>query len=242
MRLRIPDLATQRTFWNRWNKRVRENREVDVISQARGAFVLDALQRYAPKPATIADLGCGTGWLSAALAKHGEVTAVDLADEVIAHAQQRNPEVRFIAGDLTSMTLPDAPYHVVVCVETLSHVPDQATFVDRVADWLIPGGLLILTTQNRRVFARTSGVTPLQVGQIRHWLTPPELRRLLARSFDIEQFTTMLPEGDRGFLRVVNSTKVNRLLQLVWAEETIQAAKERAGLGQSIAVVARRRS
>jgi hypothetical protein len=51
----------------------------------------------------------------------------------------------------------------------------------------------------------------------------------------------LLPHGDQGFLRLVNSVKVNRALALVMSREFIEGAKERLLLGHTLMVRARRR-
>jgi SAM-dependent methyltransferase len=101
--------------------------------------VLDALARTRASGARILEVGCGTGWLSARLLDFGEVTATDLADEVIARAQAAHPRVRFLAGDFMTLAAGD-DYDVVVCLETLSHFVDQPAFVARLASCLRPGG------------------------------------------------------------------------------------------------------
>jgi 2-polyprenyl-3-methyl-5-hydroxy-6-metoxy-1,4-benzoquinol methylase len=125
-------------------------------------------------------------------------------------------------------------------LETLSHVTDQPAFIKRIRDVLKPGGYLILTTQNRLVFERRAGVNPRAPGQIRHWVSPGELRQLLRTDFEVRHFTTLLPDGQLGLLRLVNSTRLNALLNRVVSPGVIERAKERLGLGQTIAVLAQR--
>jgi SAM-dependent methyltransferase len=119
-------------------------------------------------------------------------------------------------------------------------VVDQPAFINRIRDVLKPGGYLILTTQNRLVFERRSGVNPPASGQLRRWVSPRELRQLIRRDFVIRRFTTLLPEGQLGFLRLVNSTRLNRLLGRVFSQKVLERTKERLGFGQTIAVLAQR--
>jgi ubiquinone biosynthesis O-methyltransferase len=235
-----PAPAVERQFWNTWNRDAREERPLDDPSQARAAFVSGAVRQYVPPAGRLVDLGCGTGWLSERLADYvASVTAVDLADEVIARAQARAPHVRFLAG--SAMEVPnDDGYDAVVCVETFSHVPDQPAFVNRMADLLKPGGWLILTTQNYTVFSRSRGVMPQGKGQIRRWVTPSDLRRLIAPRFRVVTLATIMPAGDRGFLRLLNGRKTCRVWNALLGSERWRSLREGAGLGQTITLVAQK--
>ena len=63
---------------------------------------------------------------------------LDLADEVIARAQARVPDARFVAGDVMTVDV-GADFDVVVSLEVLSHVEDQHAFLVRLRDWLRDG-------------------------------------------------------------------------------------------------------
>jgi len=131
-------------------------------------------------------------------------------------------------------------FDIVVSLETLSHVADQPAFIKRIRDVLKPGGYLILTTQNRLVFERRADVIPLAVGQIRRWVSPRELRRLLRDDFVVRRLVTLLPEGQLGILRLVNSKRIDRVLVRLVSRNLLERAKERLGFGQTIAVLAQR--
>ena len=54
---------------------------------------------------TIIDIGCGTGWVCDRLTEFADVTGTDLADDVLSRSQQKYPNVKFIAGDFSSLDL-----------------------------------------------------------------------------------------------------------------------------------------
>jgi 2-polyprenyl-3-methyl-5-hydroxy-6-metoxy-1,4-benzoquinol methylase len=135
----------------------------------------------------------------------------------------------------------DAGYDAVVCIETFSHVPDQAAFLSRVSTLLRPGGWLILTTQNRLAFEHASGVMAQGRGQIRRWVTVGELRALASTVFRIEALSTMLPHGDRGWFRLMNGRKACAVWHLLFGVHRWRAMRERLGLGQTITLVATKR-
>jgi ubiquinone biosynthesis O-methyltransferase len=231
----------QRQFWNTWNTTERERQPLDAPSSMRAAFILSMVEQHVPRQARLVDLGCGTGWMSEQIAARvTHVTAVDLADEVIERARTRSPHINFLAGDV--MTTPaDRDYDAVVSVEVFSHVPDQPAFVDRMADLLKPDGLLLLTTQNHTAFSRYSRVMAQGAGQIRRWVTPRELRRLVEGRFRVLQLRTVLPVGDRGVLRLLNGRKACLLWNSLVGANRWQRLRESAGLGQTITLLARRR-
>ncbi|HJP85484.1 MAG TPA: methyltransferase domain-containing protein [Gemmatimonadaceae bacterium] len=239
----IPDEEAQQNFWNDWNARFRGatyDPGLDPATMRRRNLVLEWVENLGLQHPRILEVGCATGWLTCQLAKFGEVVGTDIADASIREARDRYPGIRFECGDLSQMSDFTGLFDVVVCLETLSHVPDQRAFLRSIYNVVRPGGFLILTTQNRVVFERRGDVTPRAPGQIRRWVSPAQLRRLAEADFEIRRLTTLLPEGNLGFLRVVNSPRLNRWLRRVFSTTSIDRLKERIGLGQTIAVLAQR--
>ena len=237
-----PNEAAQRSFWNAWDTQYRDGKEMDALDAAtkrRGRTVLAWMDTLGlPRTVHILEVGCANGWLSEHLARYGQVTATDLADEVVARAQARFPHIRFVAGDFMTIALPRSGFDVIVCLETLSCVADQTGFVGRFAELLKPGGYLLLTTHNRFVYERSEDVAPQQPGQVRHWLYWRELKNLLRRHFRIRRHTTLAPTGHRGLLRLVNSYRLAALLAVFLSPDQIDQIRERMGFGQTHAVLA----
>jgi SAM-dependent methyltransferase len=239
----LPDDADQQRFWNEWNAKFRGPQydpSADPPTMKRRETALEWIRQLRLPGPRILDVGCATGWLTCQLAEFGPVVGTDIADASIREARERYPHIAFECEDFSSSGGSSEEFDVVVTLETLSHVSDQPAFIKRIRDVLKPGGYLILTTQNRVVFERRADVTPLAPGQIRRWVSPLELRRLLRDDFVIRRFTTLLPEGGLGFLRLVNSTRVNRLLGRFVSRTSLDRTKERLGLGQTIVVLAQR--
>jgi 2-polyprenyl-3-methyl-5-hydroxy-6-metoxy-1,4-benzoquinol methylase len=240
----VPEEAEQQRFWNEWNANNRGagyDPSIDAPTKRRRDAVLEWGRKLGLTKVRVLDLGCATGWLTHQLTEFGEVVGTDIADASIREARQRYPAIRFECEDFSNSSWANGEFDLVVSLETLSHVADQRAFIKRISDVLKPGGYLVLTTQNRIVFERRAAVISVAPGMIRKWLSPGELRRLLQPDFTVRRLTTFLPDGQLGFLRLVNSPLLNRLVGRLVAPQSVQRMKERFGLGQTIAVLAQRR-
>jgi len=115
----------------------------------RGRPFFDLLARVrASDPGYVADLGCGPGNLTAALAQRwpgADVTGVDNSREMIAAAQAEaaRPRLSFALGDLRDWR-PPRPVDVLVCNAVLQWVPGHMDLVRGWPDLLAPGGWLAI--------------------------------------------------------------------------------------------------
>lgn len=110
----------------------------------------------------VLDAACGEGYGSALLATEAQsVLGVDLADAAIAHARARyggQANLRFEPGDATALhALPTASFDLVVSFETLEHVQAQDDLVAGFARLLAPGGLLLLSSPDKRTYSDLTG-------------------------------------------------------------------------------------
>jgi 2-polyprenyl-3-methyl-5-hydroxy-6-metoxy-1,4-benzoquinol methylase len=226
--------------WDTWNSKYRQRETLDEPSKRRMLEILASLKNLKIQDAKILEVGCGTGWLSSQLREFGKISAVDLGAEIIETAKAQCPEIDFRSGDIHTLDLPVNSFDVIVTLETFSHVPDQAAFVRRLSQLLKPGGVLLLTTQNKFVFDRRAGVRP-NVGYLRKWVTMAELRDLLHPEFLVRRATSLEPEGHLGLLRFINSRRVNNLFAAVLGAPRLKHLKESAGFGQTLFVVAAKR-
>jgi 2-polyprenyl-3-methyl-5-hydroxy-6-metoxy-1,4-benzoquinol methylase len=252
------DLAEQQRAWDSWLAGTRigqsETSRRSGQTAARAMAVVAELAKLPPIPdRSILDVGCGDGYDSVLFAKFGRVVATDLAPATIDDAAKRysGAGVTFLAGDFLTMELPDAPFDVVVTLETLSHVYDQAAFVRRCADLLKPGGQLVITTQNKAIYDYGGHGAPR--GYLRRWLTQREVRELMRPRFERIRIRTIVPPtpGTRRasldgkppplWMLVAYSYRLNRLLSKVIPQRQLDRAKERLGIAQTIVAVGTRR-
>jgi len=234
------DSDSQRRFWNHWDLQHLQETTIGREALRRGEVVLSLLRTLGLQRPRILEIGCANGWLAEHLQKIGSVTGVDISDLAIEAARSRVPGAEFVAGDILRLNFPDGCFDVVVTLETFSHVTDQRRFIEVVANVLGKNGHLILATQNRTVYLRNSRIGPPAEGQLRRWVTRKELRGLLSSYFKCLQLFTIEPSGDKGFLRIINSRKVNAALHRLFSEERIRGMKEHWGCGQTIIALAKK--
>jgi SAM-dependent methyltransferase len=101
-----------------------------------------------PTGGEILELGCGGGSAATlALAERHSLTGVDLSAAQIERARRVVPAGRFLQGDATTIALPTESYDALVSLFMLGHVPraEQGPLLARMADWLRPGGHLLVT-------------------------------------------------------------------------------------------------
>lgn len=232
-------ISLQQGFWNSWNTEYSEATRDVSIRQAEVVYGwLDGLGRT---DLDIIEVGCGSGWFCPKLARYGRVVGTDLADEVLARAQQRAPEVKYISGDFMSLDFGTNAFDVLVTLEVLSHVEDQPAFLRKLARHLRPGGLLMMATQNRYVLETFNKIPPPAPGQLRRWVDRDELRELLEPEFEVQEIFTVSPKANRGMMRLVNSWKVNRVVRALVGNR-VDRLKERMGLGWTLMALARKRA
>jgi len=100
-------------------------------------------------PARVADLGCGTGTLSALLAERGHVVrGVDLSPAMIRRAEAKSasvePRPSFVCADAAAPPLEVGTFDVVLCRHVLWALPDPVAALHRWVELLVPGGRLVL--------------------------------------------------------------------------------------------------
>lgn len=91
---------------------------------------------------TVTDLGCGSGHLSAELARRwpaAQVTGLDSSAEMLAQAPQL-PNLRFVQADLNSWDPPQA-VDLLVSNAALQWVPDHDRLIPQLAAHVSPGGV-----------------------------------------------------------------------------------------------------
>ena len=233
-----PPLAAQQRYWDeRWD----HQRLPNDFQRRRGDTVLALLRSLHLRDPAILDLGCGTGWFTAELSRLGRATGLDLSETAINHARATYPNVPFIAANLFEISFEPEQFGVVVSQEVLAHVQDPPRYLEIVARVLAPKGYLIITTANRVVMERWDHGGPDPDAHLKLYLNRRELRRALRPRFRVLRTTSIIPLGNRGVLRWVNSSTLNRALGRVIPPPCLERLKEWAGLGYTLVALAQKR-
>ncbi len=156
------------------------------IPGAEGEIAYEHCHRYAfarrfVAGARVLDAACGEGYGAALLgAVASAVTGVDIDAATVGHAGsvhgRRN--VRFVCASATALPFAAASFDAVVSFETIEHLDaaDQPRMLAEFARVLVPDGVLVLSSPNRRRYSDERGSrNPFH----RHELDRDELARLL---------------------------------------------------------------
>lgn len=145
---------------------------------------------FAAREATgrrVLDCACGAGYGSWLLACAGAKSVVGVDHELDsitwAKAHFGGGAVQFRQGEATSLPLASGDVDLVVSLELLEHLRDQAAFVEELWRVLSPGGVLVLSTPLGRGEQRLHPKDPRHVRE----LDAQELAALLAPRFALEQ-------------------------------------------------------
>ncbi len=238
-------------WWNFWNSSYRASENLDQIARelfARAASVANGV--IATIGGRVLEVACGSGAFSRLL-NYSSYHGLDISPTAIEFARQRAASdtrqpgsalPTFEAADFHAWPLPSERFDLAVCIDAISSIRDQQFALRKMAKSLQPSGRLVLTTINAFVYhrIRRDQNQPLASGPVSHWLTRSELNGLIrSAGFTIERSCTIMPRGNMGILRIINSSRLNGALS-PRAEMLFRRLKEHAGLGQYSVVQARR--
>ncbi len=152
-----------------------------------------------PPDARILDVGCGDGFHLDLLRRFGPprwtVEGVDLDDRAIAAARRRDLTVH--RGRVEDVGLTAGSFDAALLIQTVEHLADPASVLAEVRRLLVPGGRVLVVTDN-------TGSLDFRIAKRRHWggyhfprhwylFDGPSLRRLAeASGFEIAELGTMM--------------------------------------------------
>jgi 2-polyprenyl-3-methyl-5-hydroxy-6-metoxy-1,4-benzoquinol methylase len=180
-------LARVRSVWNERSASWDEMSEANAVAPDRAADLQRILGALAVGPGDrMLDAGCGTGQYALAFAELGlDVTAIDLAPEMIARAQKHGAEhgvpVRWRIEAVAAISDPDATYDAVHARVVLQFVPSIPEVLHELRRVLKPGKRMLVSVPGALspIYSRSwrRHVEPEAMGS--NFVTPWELEEIL---------------------------------------------------------------
>lgn len=123
--------------------------------QSRIALVLETIDAFATPAGRVLDIGCGTGFLMEQLVPRGYTgVGVDLSPESVEITQARLAELgasdRLRAEVGSAYDPPAGPFDLITITDVLEHLEDPRACLTAARERLAPGGLVVVSTPNRR--------------------------------------------------------------------------------------------
>ena len=171
---------------------------------------------------SIADIGCGAGFLSNDLGKmYADVHGLDASESSLDVAASRDSsgKVQYQLGNAYELPYADHSMDVVCAMDFLEHVDDPEKVIDECARILKPDGLFFYHTFNRNLLAWLVVIkfmewfvpnTPKHLHVLHLFIKPSELLQMMAdRGLTNQQIRGIGPKFNGAMLR---SIKARRLL------------------------------
>jgi SAM-dependent methyltransferase len=106
----------------------------------------------------VLDLGCGTGYGTAELARQAASAAgVDIADEAVAYARKSYPGISFEQASCTATPFESASFDVIVAFEVIEHLQFWRGLLEEARRLLAPNGVFLVSTPNRSYYNESRG-------------------------------------------------------------------------------------
>ena len=97
----------------------------------------------------VLDVGCGTGYGTALLAKSAKsIVGIDISERTIRGNQKRYPGIDFQTMDAHELKFPDASLDFIVSTENFEHLSDQAKHLAELRRVLSEDGIAFIATPN----------------------------------------------------------------------------------------------
>jgi 2-polyprenyl-3-methyl-5-hydroxy-6-metoxy-1,4-benzoquinol methylase len=126
-------------------------------------------------PARLLDMGCASGFFVAKASEAGfDAMGADASSWMIERARARVPGAKFEVGTIESLKL-DAEFDVITLWDVLEHVHSPRQVLERLRDFLKPGGLLMMSMPNSASWvARVLGPRWMLLLREHLWYFSPE--------------------------------------------------------------------
>jgi ubiquinone/menaquinone biosynthesis C-methylase UbiE len=168
-----------------WKNTYSEKDIFGIIYQRRQATALKYIDGlFLPKTAHVLEIGCGAGFMTAALAKRGFVIeAIDHAQAMVdltkEHARQRGilSQISACTGDIHELSYEKQKFDLIVALGVVPWLHDYKKALIEVARVVKPGGYVVITMDNAlRATTLLDPKTSPPIAKIR-WILKSKLKR-----------------------------------------------------------------
>lgn len=200
-------------------------------------FVKESFDRFGVKPATIVDLGCGTGNLTIPLAMEGyQLTGIDLSEDMLAVADQKAGEqlsllrggaIRWLQQDLREWELGESVDVALSFCDSLNYLLEEEDIIDafrQTYEGLKPGGLFLFDVHTPQQLFAYAEAQPF-------FLNEDDVAYIWTSELDEERvqiqhdLTIFVKEsGSKERFRRIDETHEQRAYALDWLESVLRAA------------------
>ena len=119
---------------------------------ARNKLILWMLSRYSPEMKSFLEIGCGTGFVIAAISKrfpHARLLGSEYLQEGLVFARQRLPEVEFLQMDARRIAY-QSEFDTIGAFDVLEHIKEDDVILQQLYQALKPGGIVCITVPQHR--------------------------------------------------------------------------------------------
>lgn len=147
-----------------------ENQAYDELARAEDAhwyhagrrrlieYYIDSIRNEFNRPASILDVGCGTGGMLGTLEKYGAVTALELSDHAASICLRKHPSANIKIGSANDLgkLFPGEAFDLVTFFNVLYHewISDDARVLKEASGLIRPGGFVIINEPAHRFLYR----------------------------------------------------------------------------------------
>jgi len=159
--------------------------------RARNRLIVWALGHYFPGARAMLEVGCGTGFVLAGIAKtlpQLRLTGSEAAAEVLAFAAGRVPGATLIQMDARRIPFREE-FDVVGAFDVLEHIEDDRAVLAELAATLVPGGGLLVTVPHHPALWSEYDV---RAGHVRRYRASELRTRAAEAGFEIARMTAFV--------------------------------------------------
>jgi SAM-dependent methyltransferase len=162
----------------------------------------------------VLDIGCGTGYSCFYVRERSqarEVVGLDSNEHAIRYCTTHYPApgVEYVVHDCLTFDPALGLFDVVICNEVIEHVQDQESFLTIISNYLIPGGIAVISTPNKAVFSFGKDTSFLNDMHVKE-LFFDEFVQLIKTRFTSSEFSSqkLIPQWHASFINYLSAQNV----------------------------------